>query len=77
MHNVFLIKGFFKNTLNISDNITTLGKIAIRRLDSDWYESTFLCLEKLYTKVVIGGVIIIDDYGCFITMIIVVCLSLR
>ena len=33
------------------------------RLDGDWYESTKICLEKLYDKVVVGGVIIIDDYG--------------
>jgi len=66
MHNVFLIKGFFINTLKNKDNITSIGKIAILRLDSDWYESTFLCLDILYNNVVIGGVIIIDDYGCFI-----------
>jgi hypothetical protein len=33
------------------------------RLDSQWYESTKICLEKLYDKVVDGGTIIIDDYG--------------
>ena len=66
MTNVFLIKGFFQNTMNLQENIDNIGEIAILRLDSDWYESTMFCLEKLYTKVVNGGVIIIDDYGCFV-----------
>jgi hypothetical protein len=35
-------------------------------LDGDWYESTKICLEKLYDKVIDGGIIIIDDYGHFI-----------
>ena len=65
MENVSLVKGFFNNTL-IEENINKLGDIAILRLDGDWYESTKICLEKLYDKVIDGGVIIIDDYGHFI-----------
>lgn len=38
-------------------------KIAILRLDTDWYESTKIELELLFPKVVKGGIIIIDDYG--------------
>ena len=63
IYNLYLLKGFFEDTLNIPENINALGEIAVLRLDSDWYESTKLSLEKLYSKVVIGGVIIIDDYG--------------
>jgi Macrocin-O-methyltransferase (TylF) len=32
-------------------------------LDGDWYDSIKVCLDTLYDKVVIGGVIILDDYG--------------
>lgn len=39
------------------------GPIALLRLDTDWYESTKICLEVLYPKLVEGGVLIIDDYG--------------
>lgn len=39
------------------------GKIAILRLDTDWYESTRHELEHLYPLLVTGGVLIIDDYG--------------
>jgi len=63
MQNVSLIKGFFKDTLNNSENLEKIGSIGVLRLDGDWYESTMICLEKLYDKVVVGGVIIIDDYG--------------
>lgn len=38
-------------------------KIAILRLDTDWYESTKFELNNFYDKVVSGGYVIIDDYG--------------
>jgi O-methyltransferase len=38
-------------------------KIAILRLDTDWYESTRHELETLYPRLVRGGVLIVDDYG--------------
>jgi len=38
-------------------------KIALLRLDTDWYESTRHELEHLFPRLVHGGVIIIDDYG--------------
>jgi len=65
-HNTELIKGFFKNTLKVKENINKLGDIAVLRLDGDWYNSVKICLDELYDKVVNGGVIIIDDYGHFI-----------
>lgn len=42
---------------------TMPGKIALLRLDTDWYESTAHELKYLYPLLVQGGVIIIDDYG--------------
>jgi len=38
-------------------------RIALLRLDTDWYESTRHELVHLYPRLVPGGVIIIDDYG--------------
>lgn len=38
-------------------------KIAILRLDTDWYASTKHELEHLYDRLVPGGVLILDDYG--------------
>jgi O-methyltransferase len=39
------------------------AQIALLRLDTDWYESTYHELVHLYPRLVPGGVIIIDDYG--------------
>jgi len=41
----------------------TPDKIALLRLDTDWYESTRHELEQLYPLLARGGVLIIDDYG--------------
>lgn len=38
-------------------------RIALLRLDTDWYESTRAELEYLYPRLVVGGVLIVDDYG--------------
>lgn len=38
-------------------------RIALLRLDTDWYESTKIELEILYPKLVKGGILILDDYG--------------
>jgi O-methyltransferase len=38
-------------------------KIALLRLDTDWYESTRHELEHMYDHLQPGGVLIIDDYG--------------
>jgi hypothetical protein len=38
-------------------------KIALLRLDTDWYESTRHELIHLFPRLVKGGVLIIDDYG--------------
>ena len=51
--------GWFQETLPGAQ----VGDIAILRLDGDWYESTRICLEHLYPRVVPGGIVILDDYG--------------
>jgi hypothetical protein len=52
------------------DVIETLPKIkpetiSVLRLDTDWYESTALEFELLYPRLSPGGVLIVDDYGCW------------
>lgn len=54
------IVGDIMKTLLDEKNIPE--KIAILRLDTDWYESSKIEMEKLYDNVVVGGVIIFDDY---------------
>jgi O-methyltransferase len=40
-------------------------EIALLRLDTDWYASTKHELVHLYPRLVPGGVLILDDYGCW------------
>jgi O-methyltransferase len=52
--------GDVMDTLALPVNIPE--KIALLRLDTDWYESSKFELLKLYGNVVSGGLIIFDDY---------------
>jgi hypothetical protein len=38
-------------------------EIALLRLDTDWYESTYHELVHLFPRLVRGGILILDDYG--------------
>ena len=60
---VNMIKGDIVETLK--DNSNLPSSISVLRLDTDWYESTKVELEKLYPKLSSGGVLLIDDYGHF------------
>jgi O-methyltransferase len=42
---------------------TVPERIAVLRLDTDWYESTMLELEVLFPRLCVGGILILDDYG--------------
>jgi O-methyltransferase len=41
-------------------------RIALLRLDTDFYRSTRHELEHLYPRLERGGVLIIDDYGAYV-----------
>jgi hypothetical protein len=56
-------KGWFQDTL--PQESKEIDKIAILRLDGDWYASIKICLDYLYDKVIPGGLIVIDDYGYY------------
>jgi hypothetical protein len=56
---IHYIKGKVEDTIPSS----LPGKIALLRLDTDWYESTKHELIHLFPKLIRGGVLIIDDYG--------------
>lgn len=51
--------GWFKDTVPVAD----IPQIALLRLDGDLYESTLVCLARLFPRVVRGGWVIADDYG--------------
>lgn len=54
-----LVKGRVEETIPAQ----APDKIALLRLDTDWYESTKHELVHLYPRLAPGGVLIIDDYG--------------
>jgi len=56
-----LVKGWFQDT--VPTHREKVGKIAILRLDGDWYESTKIPLNNFYQNITPGGCIIIDDYA--------------
>jgi len=68
--------GWFENTIptfaNGLSNITknegaSNEQISILRLDGDLYNSTWVCLQHLFPKVIKGGCVIVDDWtlqGC-------------
>jgi len=59
---IIFVKGWFEETVIGFDK-----EIAILRLDGDLYNSTFVCLQNLFPKVIQGGCVIIDDWnlkGC-------------
>jgi hypothetical protein len=57
---IHFVKGFFADTLPRLHKVKT---IAVLRLDGDLFSSTSDILYNLYDKVVIGGFIVVDDYG--------------
>ncbi len=58
--NLIYVKGKVEDTLPCNQ---LTGKIALLRLDTDWYESTKHELITLFPMLVKNGVLIIDDYG--------------
>ena len=57
--NFIFVKGPVEETIPS----TVPDKIALLRLDTDWYASTYHELVHLYPLLVAGGMLIIDDYG--------------
>jgi O-methyltransferase len=56
---VHFVKGMVEETVPTE----APERIALLRLDTDWYESTLHELVHLYPRLASGGVLIIDDYG--------------
>jgi len=56
---VRFLKGWFKDTLPSAP----IERLAVIRLDGDYYESTMDCLTNLYDKLSPGGYLVVDDYG--------------
>jgi len=58
---VVLVPGEVERTLPES----APARIALLRLDTDWFQSTYHELVHLYDRLERGGVLIVDDYGAY------------
>jgi O-methyltransferase len=58
---VHLVRGMVEETIPAH----APDRIAVLRLDTDWYASTKHGLEHLYPRLVPGGVLLLDDYGAW------------
>ncbi len=58
--NIKYVKGMVEDTLS---KYPINNKIALLRLDTDWYESTKAEMNYLFPHLEKGGVLIVDDYG--------------
>lgn len=56
---VRFLPGWFADTLPDAP----IARLALMRLDGDWYESTRVALDALYPRLSPGGFVIVDDYG--------------
>jgi O-methyltransferase len=56
---VRLVKGMVENTAAAN----APARLALLRLDSDWYASSKVALEVFWPRLASGGVLIVDDYG--------------
>ena len=59
---VHFVKGLFRDTLPALMHL----RLAILRLDGDFYSSTMDVLVNLYDRLAPGGFVIVDDYGVVI-----------
>jgi len=57
--NIQLIKGYYEDTLKINE------QVAMAHIDCDWYDSVLVSLQRIEPYLVVGGVLIIDDYYCY------------
>jgi hypothetical protein len=55
-----ILQGIFPNSVK---DVSTLGELSMIHLDLDVYQSTKDSLEFLWKNLVVGGVIVFDDYG--------------
>jgi O-methyltransferase len=59
MERVNLVEGRVEETIPVN----AAERIALLRLDTDWYDSTYHELVHLFPRLERGGVLIVDDYG--------------
>jgi asparagine synthase (glutamine-hydrolysing) len=61
-NSVIFVKGLYEDSLKINQ------PVAMAHIDCDWYDSVKFCLDAIVPHLVVGGILVIDDYhyyeGC-------------
>ena len=61
-HRITLIKGLLQDTLLLD------GPVAFAHIDVDWFDPVSICLQRIFPRLSVGGVVVLDDYlawgGC-------------
>lgn len=57
--NIIFVPGFFEDTMPTYN----IPQISLLYIDCDYYESTLTVLTSYYKNVVVGGVVVVDDYN--------------
>lgn len=57
--NVELVEGLFEDTLHPG------GPVSLAHVDSDWYDSVTVCLERIWPVLSVGGAVVVDDYDAW------------
>ena len=61
--NIQLIRGDLTETIDEYLNMNSALRIALLHIDVDVYKPTKYVLERLFPRVVAGGLVVLDDYG--------------
>ena len=63
--NIELVKGDVTQTIPEYLKNNPHLKISLLNMDTDVYEPAVVILEQLYSRIVTGGILVLDDYGVF------------
>lgn len=58
---VQFLRGWFRDTLPSAP----IERLALLRLDGDFYDSTYDALDALYPRLSDGGYVVVDDYNAY------------
>jgi hypothetical protein len=58
-NDIRLVKGL------ISETLEPEGPVALAHIDCDWYESVKVCIDRIYPKLAVNGMMVFDDYQSY------------
>ena len=56
---IVMVPGLFQDTLHPQHDI------ALAHIDCDWFDSVNTCIDRIAPKLVVGGILVFDDYSSY------------